>query len=107
MRKYYKIYTQENYTNVYDLVYVKTAFDEIQLLNQYDNMDKNGNSNCVKLTRAQAINNCIQEKKRRKDDPEFSGFAPITIRPHSCLYCRESLPSNPHFILKNYIWEEI
>ena len=101
MRKYYEINT-DDFGNTYDLVYVETEEEEKRLLAAYE-FDADGTVCARRITRKQAINECIAENQRRQEDESSSGYADNTIHPFgkTAAECEH----DDDYELNEYIWE--
>ena len=71
-RKYWIKYYRD-FSNTYYLCYTETGKEEEQA-------EAKGWRH---ITRKEAIDKCIEERNRRKEDQEFSGFADVVILPFS------------------------
>lgn len=58
--------------NEYGLVYCTSSIDE----------EKAQAQGYERITREEAVAKCIEERKRRKGNPAFSGYAPCYIYPY-------------------------
>lgn len=79
MKKYYIV--SGNFANVYSLYWVRRGETV---------------PNGEEITRAEAIRLCRIERRRRKTDPYFAGYADAYIMPYNCA---ES--DNPSYILRH------
>lgn len=70
MKKYFVKYPR-NFANEYDLVYTTTA----------DQAARAAAQGYERITRADALKMCSAEKRRRRENPDFAGYAPITVYP--------------------------
>ena len=69
MRKYFVKYG--NFANTYSVCYTENESEEMQAIER----------GMERISRKEAIELCSRESARRKEDPSFSGYAPIVITP--------------------------
>lgn len=96
MKKYYLGKTAD-FANTYDLVWADGEEMEKAVPEEYE-----------RITRAEAIRLCVQEKERQRYDPAFSGFAPTCIYPADYrAIISGPIENSRRHCLNGYIWEKI
>lgn len=69
MRKYFVKYGE--FANTYSVCYTANESEEAQAIEQ----------GMERISRKEAIELCVRENERRKENPAFSGYAPTAITP--------------------------
>ena len=69
MRKYFVQYG--NFGNTYNVCYTENDAEEAHAIER----------GMERISRKEAIELCMRESARRKEDPAFSGYAPTVITP--------------------------
>lgn len=67
MRKKYYVEYYKDFANTYSVYWSETEINDDRL---------------QRITRKRAIELCVEERQRRKNDPAFSGFASTAIEPY-------------------------
>lgn len=96
-RKYW-IHYYKDFSNTYNLCYTETSDEEKR-------MEDKG---WERITRKEAVNKCVAERRRRKEDAMFSGFADAVILPFRYDVNEDYWVNDPSMAMKgSYIVERV
>ena len=95
-RRKYWIQYYRDFSNTYNLCYTETDTEAKQA----------EEAGWERITRQEAIDKCIAERRRRKEDAAFSGFADIVILPFSYDTDEDYWVNDPRMVMNgSYIVE--
>ena len=93
-----------NFRNEYLLLFTENADQSLDLRNQ----------GCERITRKEAVQFCIDERKRQRSNPDFSGYASASVYPYNYIKHEFSqitpdnkikdINANEKYWLDKYIW---